>query len=616
MAASIPVRSFWLALLLLAGLPRCACDDDLSTLRPRVRATPESIDMGRRPVGERSSATVTLGNTGTASANCSAEIVALDPELDAAAWARWQPEQSQVEGAAFSLDEPLLDLVMPSRSVERLVHFTPPGRGFFGGTLRFVCDDLDQPEARIPLFGEGGPPLIEVEPGAVDFGVVNEGPGAAREVRIRNVGFDGLRVSSVRVRDPYAEQNPALRPVFTLATPSPALSLGIDQSITLLVRMDPSAEALAADDDGILEGTLVIESNAEDTPVIEVPLSGGVNLAPLAVAVELVTRRTEVKVGTGREVIIDGNDTIDPEGDPFVFEWSLAELPAGSNAILVGSIAGSDCANDAMCAVDEGYRCIVTASSSRCRQVARTRLTPDAVGSYIVRLRATDSRGAYATADVTVLPRDLVIVLEWNESAEASCLRPGTPECDALSLRDRELYCCGQTDLDLHLLRPGGTLGDYGTCPSACIDGMQNRCAEDSDDNAASCRQVGSDCAYANRYPEWGQLGRADDPRLDMDDVRGYGPEIISLNDPADGTYQAVVHYCDDRIGEPTEARMAVYVKGELRFETPAFTLGEEGLAWAAVELVRSGGSGDGTWDFISPAQALLPDVPADLCQY
>ena len=127
----------------------------------------------------------------------------------------------------------------------------------------------------------------------------------------------------------------------------------------------------------------------------------------------------------------------------------------------------------------------------------------------------------------------------------------------------REQSCCGQSDLDLHVVQPGGALGDYGSCPVAC-DPLS--CGEFDDAHVDTCRQTGTDCAYANRAPDWGQRGRVDDPRLDVDDVRGDGPEITSLDDPADGAYRVVVHYCSDRIGEPTLATVEIFEDGVSAF--------------------------------------------------
>jgi uncharacterized repeat protein (TIGR01451 family) len=74
------------------------------------------------------------------------------------------------------------------------------------------------------------------------------------------------------------------------------------------------------------------------------------------------------------------------------------------------------------------------------------------------------------------------------------------------------------TDLDAHLIRPGGTFNDW---------------------------EGGSDCYYGNPNPDWGILEYVEDnPYLNQDDFAGYGPEIITLLQPYDaGIYQYKVHY-------------------------------------------------------------------------
>lgn len=611
-------RALLLALLLV--LPRCACEDELSELRPEVRVVPDRIDMGRRAVGRPSEAFFTVSNTGTAKVNLRYEIA----PLDEAARTELGGVFVDAEGVAFAVADGPAE-VGPQRSVDGHVRFTPPLRGRFGATLVVRSDDLERPELRVVLLGEGGPPLIEASPAELSFGVVNEGPGASRVVRLINAGYDYLNIASLRVVDEGDADGGVAEPVFTLGeNQTTEAGLRIDEALSVEVRMNPNAAALASVSGGRLRGTLIVESDADNAPVLEVPLSGEANLAPRAVAVELITRRSTVKVGLGREVTIDGNDTVDPEGDPFTFSWELVDKPASSEAFLIGGLAGASCADDGECEVDDGYRCVAGSSGSRCRQVARTRVTPDDVGTYLVRLKATDSRGAFSTADAVILPRDLALVLTWGPADDASCYRPGTPSCDDLSVADQRLYCCGQTDLDLHLVRPEGTLGDYGSCPAGCVvdtstDGgpavSENRCFEDTDAFAATCRQLGTDCAYANRYPEWGATGRADDPRLDLDDVRGYGPEAITLNEPPDGVYSAVVHFCTDRITEPSLATLEVYVKGELRHTAGPQRIDQEGQAWVAATLLRTGGPENGMWTFVSVPDLFDANAPLDLCQ-
>lgn len=95
-------------------------------------------------------------------------------------------------------------------------------------------------------------------------------------------------------------------------------------------------------------------------------------------------------------------------------------------------------------------------------------------------------------------------------------------------------------DVDLHLVRPGGTLFD--------------------------CK---NDCYYANRSPEWGVAGNvADDPFLDYDDVDGYGPENTNLSEPEAGTYKVTMHYYNDSYegstGGPTKVTVRIFSYGNL----------------------------------------------------
>lgn len=95
------------------------------------------------------------------------------------------------------------------------------------------------------------------------------------------------------------------------------------------------------------------------------------------------------------------------------------------------------------------------------------------------------------------------------------------------------------TDLDLHLLNGGSDLFETG------------------------------DCNYCNTSPRWGAPGTADDPSLDRDDTNGYGPETITIDDPADDVYTAAVHFfggrnsddCRDHC-DPSVATVRVFLSG------------------------------------------------------
>jgi uncharacterized protein YfaP (DUF2135 family) len=89
------------------------------------------------------------------------------------------------------------------------------------------------------------------------------------------------------------------------------------------------------------------------------------------------------------------------------------------------------------------------------------------------------------------------------------------------------------TDLDSHLIRPSG---EYWAIPD--------------------------DCFYQNENPDWGLSEVTEDnPSLDQDDVDGYGPENITLEQPYEqGIYQYIVHYYSDNGYGPSMATVRVWV--------------------------------------------------------
>lgn len=80
--------------------------------------------------------------------------------------------------------------------------------------------------------------------------------------------------------------------------------------------------------------------------------------------------------------------------------------------------------------------------------------------------------------------------------------------------------------------------------------------------------QSPGDCYYANLQPEWGAPGAVGNPSLDIDDVDGFGPENINLDQPENSKqYRVFVHYFSDDAMGPTNATVRIYLSGELRYE-------------------------------------------------
>ncbi|HEY41456.1 MAG TPA: DUF11 domain-containing protein [Dehalococcoidia bacterium] len=89
------------------------------------------------------------------------------------------------------------------------------------------------------------------------------------------------------------------------------------------------------------------------------------------------------------------------------------------------------------------------------------------------------------------------------------------------------------TDMDAHLVRPGGEVWD-GT----------------------------DDCHWLNPNPDWGIIEVSNDnPSLDQDNRVGLGPENITLQQPyEEGTYQLFIHYFDDHDNGSSVATVRIWI--------------------------------------------------------
>lgn len=120
----------------------------------------------------------------------------------------------------------------------------------------------------------------------------------------------------------------------------------------------------------------------------------------------------------------------------------------------------------------------------------RTVFTPDLAGEYTLRLTVTDDDGEVGECETLVraISSDgLRVEISWDTN---------------------------NTDMDTHLLHP----------------------------DARAWFDSTLDCYYANTNPSWGGPGVDDDPRLDIDDTDGFGPENINIRNPGLGTYRVGVH--------------------------------------------------------------------------
>lgn len=141
-----------------------------------------------------------------------------------------------------------------------------------------------------------------------------------------------------------------------------------------------------------------------------------------------------------------------------------------------------------------------------------------------------------------------------NEYGVASA--PAKYRVDAIPVDDIHvelLWDTANADLDLHMLN--GTDAEFFVEPD--------------------------DVCYCNSHPNWGDSSNPDDdPRLDLDDLSGYGPENINILHPAANEYPVRVHYFDDNGDGAVTATVRYYIHGELELETSKVLQRDE--VWSA----------------------------------
>ena len=118
------------------------------------------------------------------------------------------------------------------------------------------------------------------------------------------------------------------------------------------------------------------------------------------------------------------------------------------------------------------------------------------------------------------------------------------------------------------------------------------------------CSNIG-DCFYTNKQPIWfpeEEQGKGPNPRLDIDDTDGLGPENINIDEPQPGTYRVFVHnYPKAGIpAEPTTNTVRIYIGGILSFSEQR-VLTDYGQVWAAADINWLGDDSEGQSATVTP---------------
>ena len=404
------------------------------------------------------------------------------------------------------------------------VRYCPDNESNDVATINLTTLESPDADTVIDLRGNGGVPCISVSPDTGDFGGVrmNGTPGRVT-LTVTNCADNGngenLDISAITIA---ADNGTPSEPIFAFdAPPATPLSLSPGASAEVVATCRPTVEGRPE------TGRVVISSNDSAFPEYELPLTcvGTTNECPTITAVSCVER------GAGGAMPSDDllvpplanldcvADCVDPDGSCVNYTWRILSRPAES--------------------VSE-----FTPASS-----ASSSFFVDANGDYEVQVDAQDDRGLSAssagcrsTATLTVRAVPLAAFhtqLTWSTPSDPDSTDEGNG---------------AGADLDLHVLNPLG-------------------CWEDRE----------WDCHFRTPTADWGVAGfTGDDCSMDRDDTDGWGPENVSLDDPAAGTFKVGVHYWSDHGYGLSYATVIITLDGLVAYEVRDKAMPTTGTWWEA----------------------------------
>ena len=346
--------------------------------------------------------------------------------------------------------------IAPGNALAFEVAFVSTEEGPRSGTLLLSAD---REAFELPVSGSGVfRPFAKlvVDPSSIDFGTIEVDRRVTSQVVLTNTGVVDAEVTDVDVGAPD---------VFRITTPRP-FTVPVGQAVTVDVEFLPNREAEFSDTMRFSTGLDSVSLSLRGSSIRP---EGDILCEPAALEFGRVVRgeigsRTVDCTAVGGPARIVRTRIAQPDTSGFQLPMVLGavDLQAGESI----SIA-VDFAADGLPGAREDRLLVDYAGGT-------------AIGTFSVAL----------SGEVIAPPperNDFTIVLNWDTA----------------------------TDVDLHLVRPGGSM------------------FVDADD-----------CHYGSRSPDWGELGvTTDNPFLDRDDLDGFGPETINLADAPAGRYSVWAHH-------------------------------------------------------------------------
>jgi hypothetical protein len=415
-------------------------------------------------------------------------------------------------------------------------------------------------------------PIMSISPEAIDFGPVGLLYTATETIHISNAGLQELEVTPTL-------EGPG---VFTIDTQE-LIKVPRESDATVTVTFDPETYQEYT-------GRVLFTSNDEEHPTWVVPIKGHGADVPTPDIEILPARTIEAFLPTGTFSTYMGFDIVNVGGADLALDFislegapeftpisvpSATVLPPGQSTTMVVEYATD---------TTDGHNTTVIIPSNDPDEPEMTVFLlgngggdfphPEAVidcppevklaGPEWVHL---DGRGS--TDPAGALP------LEYKWTVKTWPAASGEEPLDPDNTAEVDLYVdvAGVYEVELVVTNQFGTSSEPVSCvfnaypeDDVHIELSWNTALADMD---LHLTQGGSqifddpeDANYCNTNPDWGSNGDDDDPRLDIDDRGGYGPENINIFTPEDGTYVVRVHYWDDNGDGPVEATVKVWLGG------------------------------------------------------
>ena len=279
-----------------------------------LHVDPAVLDYGTVALGQPLEKSLSLSNQGTGNAVLRIDSVEPEPALAAA----YALQLEDAAGAAVNLPAYL----NRGDALTARVTFLAPSRGSFDGNLVVTSSDEASGVVTVTLQASCGLPLIEVEPGSIDFGGVATGESAVQTITVRNKGVGPLTVSAIELASGSS-------PDFVLENlpaPLPAQQLVIDPEAAASFDVRYSPLEVAND-----MGTVLIDHDDPEPGQQFQLLLAGVgfqgNEPPVARILANGQEVERLDVMLGDVVTFDGRQSHDNDGSVTGYLWEVLDRP-------------------------------------------------------------------------------------------------------------------------------------------------------------------------------------------------------------------------------------------------------------------------------------------------